>query len=219
MYPSQPRIYSLDDLARHLAPQAQGSEAGLGFFGGPSAIGGSPQPTKVRAYRGVNDSIRMMKRAILSPRGAMSPIVRFCAEDIVAEVSPKDYLSECLAIRYWVNAHVDYTRDPAHVEWIRDPQALIEAMRKSRTGRVRADCDEFSSLCSALWLALGNTVELVTVGFDPPPAADSHVFSRCLLPKMAAGTKPMWMVCDPVAGTKEASMLRSYKTFHTFGLN
>ncbi len=211
-----PRIYTLADLARHLGAQgasASGGQAGLGGWG----IGAqNEQPTTTRPYRGVADSLKMMKKAILGPRGAMSPTVRFVAEDIIREVSPKDYLSECLACRYWVNQHVDYTRDPAHVEWIRDPQALIEAMRKSPTGRVRADCDEFASLCAALWLALGNTVELVTVGFEAPPAEDSHVFARCLVPKIK---RPAWIVCDGVAGTKEASMLTSYRTFHTYGLN
>ncbi len=193
----------------------------MGSLGGGWVGQASSQPTKTHAYRGVSDSLGEMKRAILSPRGAMSPMVRFTAEDIIRDVSPKDYLSECLAVRYWVNSHIDYTRDPAHVEWIRDPQALLEAIAKSPRKKVKADCDEFSSLCSGLWLALGNTVELVTVGFEPPPAEDSHVFARCLVPKTDGrkNAPPAWIVCDPVAGSREASMLTRYVTFHTFGLN
>jgi hypothetical protein len=177
------------------------------------ASSGEP-PVKLERYGGVEHSIEAMKRGILSDRGAWSPKVRFAAERIVERVSPKDYLSEVLAIRHWVSAHAPYLRDPAHVEWIRDPQALLEAMEASPTGVVRCDCDEISSLIAALWLAVGNQVELVTVAFDRGPA--SHVFVRCKVPKAARNE---WIVCDPVAGSKEAAMLKAFRRFWTYPLN
>jgi len=168
--------------------------------------------TRLTRYRGVKDSITGMKANVLSPRGAMSPIVRLQAEQIVKLVSPKDYLSEILAIRHWVNLHIPYLRDPAHVEWMRDPERLVVDIQKQ--GVVRADCDEYASLIAALWLAVGNEVEFVTAGFAPPPAQHSHVFVRAKIPKTN-----LWIVCDPVAGTREMQMLQKVVDFSTVPLN
>ncbi len=161
-------------------------------------------PVQVTRYRGVEHSIEQMVKQTLSNRGAMSPKVRFAAEQIVRRVSPKDYLSEILAIRHWVNRHIPYLRDPAHVEWMRDPEALLEEIQK--TGVVRADCDEYAQLVASLWLALGNKAEFVTVAFAPAPASHTHVFARAQIPKTA-----YWVVVDPVAGTREAQMLGRVK--------
>lgn len=203
MYPRSSKL--LAGLSSLLSPRAPSKLI--------SAGPGEP-PVKLERYEGVDHSIAAMKAGILSDRGAWSPKVRFTAERIVQHVSPKDYLSEVLAIRHWVSKHAPYLRDPAHVEWIRDPQALLEAMDASPAGVVRCDCDEISSLIAALWLAVGNQVELVTVSFGTGPA--SHVFVRCKVPK---ATRNEWIVCDPVAGSKEAAMLTAYRRFWTYPLN
>lgn len=178
----------------------------------PFAGGLMAYPTKVTGYRGVEDSIRLMKKHLLSPRGGQAPEVRFVAEHIVRRLDAKDYLSEILAIRYWVNEHIPYLRDPLHVEWMRDPVALLEEIRKY--GTVRADCDEYAQLCAALWLAVGNKVEITPVGFAPPPAQESHVFVRCNVPRTKS-----WIVCDPVAGTREAEMLTRVKQWRAIPLD
>ena len=177
-----------------------------GPFGGLGAWPGAPS-TQVTRYRGVEHSVSKMKELLLGTRGAQSPTVRFAVESIVREVAPKDYLSECLAIRYWVNEKIPYMNDPVHVEWMRDPQALLEAIAKD--GKVRADCDEVTLLTTALWCAVGRKCEFVTVSFntDGPP---THVFSRCGIPKT-----DIFIVCDPVAGTREARMLSTIKA-HDF---
>lgn len=161
-------------------------------------------------YRGVEHSVKAMMDNVLSDRGSWSPVVRFWCEKICKRVAPKDYLSEILAIRYWALAHAPYMNDPAHVEWVRDPQALLEKIQED--GLVRADCDEINSLTGALWLACGRRVQIVTVGFEPPPAPHTHVFVRCEIP----GMRDKWVVVDPVAGSRENTMLtkvRSYKTY------
>lgn len=193
----------------------QGTRGG-GLQGGAGGLGGafdSRPPAKVTAYRGVEDSIRLMKKHLLSARGGQAPEVRFVAESIVRDLSAKDYLSEILAIRYWVNEHIPYLRDPTHVEWMRDPVALLADIKKY--GKVRADCDEYGQLCAALWLGVGNRVQITPVGFAPKPAQESHVFVRCLIPK----TKDAWIVCDPVAGTREAEMLTRVKQFRIISLD
>jgi transglutaminase-like putative cysteine protease len=120
-------------------------------------------------------------------------------------VWPKDYLSEILAIRYWVAEHVSYKNDPLTVETVSDPQRVIEEI--ARYGKAKADCDDGATLMSTLFRQCGREVELVTVGFGRPNKY-SHVFTRVQEPR----TK-RWIVCDPVAGTKESTMLSRVTTW------
>lgn len=165
-------------------------------------------------YGGVAHSIDAMLQATEGPRGATAPAVRFLAEHIVRDVAAKDYLSEVLAIRYWVNAHVPYLRDPATVEWLRDPLALIDEIKATgkggKLGIVRADCDEIAMLCASLAMAVGNECDFIPVGFSPggPP---THVLTRVHVHK-----SPAPIVIDPVAGTREAKMLGTIKTFKAY---
>lgn len=152
-----------------------------------------------------------MLKAIRGPRGAMHPAVRFAAEDIVREVYGKDYLSECGAIRYWVNDRVPYLRDPATVEWVRDPVALLEEIQKH--GIVRADCDEIAILIAALWMSVGNRADFATVGFERGGPA-THVLARCFVPKLDVP-----IICDPVAGTRELKMAQSVRFFDIFPID
>lgn len=168
---------------------------------------------KLTPYTGVGHSVKAIKDAVLGPRGAWSPKVRLFAEMICKDVAPKDYLSEVLAIRYWVLLRAPYLNDPVHVEWVRDPQALLEEIEKH--GVVRCDCDEITGLCAALLLNIGRRTQLVTVGFEPPPAPHSHVFLRTEL----AGMRDKWIVVDPVAGSKEPSMLPRVKSYTTYELD
>ncbi len=165
-------------------------------------------PAQVVPYGGVGHSIRAMLDAMRGPRGASAPIVRFVAEEIVRYVSPKDYLSEMAAVRYWVNHRLPYLRDPATVEWLRDPVALLADVQKY--GIARADCDEIAMLTAALWMALGNQADFATVGFSSSGPA-THVLARAYLPKVNIP-----IVCDPVAGTREPSMLQKVRFFETF---
>jgi len=174
----------------------------------PNALGA--QPMRLERYRGVNHSIKAMTEAVLSPRGGWSPTVRLAAESICKHVAPKDYLSEILAVRYWVLEKVPYINDPVHVEWIRDPQAMLEKIAKE--GKIRADCDEITALTTALLLNVGRRCQFITAGFAPPPAPHSHVFGRVEIP----GMKDKWVVYDPVAGSRENTMLMKIKSYTTY---
>lgn len=155
-----------------------------------------------------------MLRATEGPRGATNPAVRFLAEHIVRDVAAKDYLSEVLAIRYWVNAHVPYLRDPVTVEWLRDPLALIDEIKATgkngQLGIVRADCDEIAMLCAALAMAVGNECDFIPVGFTSG-GQPTHVLTRVHIHKA-----PAPMVIDPVAGTREAKMLATIKSLKAY---
>jgi len=73
-----------------------------------------------------------------------------------------------------------------------------------------SQCDDI-----ALWIAtvcrqLGREAQYITVGFGAP-GRYSHVFTRVKEPK-----SQQWIVCDPVAGSDEATMLRRVKTWRAW---
>lgn len=189
-------------------PRPVEPESALGALGDASAAFGFGQPVRLEPYRGVEHSIGAIKKAVEGPRGAWSPVVRFCVERVCEQIAPKDYLSEALAIRYWVLQHAPYFNDPQNVEWVRDPQTLIETIQQRRI--VRCDCDENAALLAAMWLNAGRRVQLLTVGFQMG-GPETHVFVRVEIP----GGRDRWLVVDPVAGTRETTMLTKVKHFRS----
>ena len=169
----------------------------------PYATFGATPPTRITPFRGPEDTLRSMARAILGDRGERSiPVRQFC-EWIVGGIEPKDYLSEILAVR---NAFVQrspwdpstplirYMNDPRHVELVKDPERLVQEI--ATTGHATADCDEVTDLEATCCLMLGREAELVALGFNEGEL--SHVGLRCKEPK--SGT---WIWMDTVAGPRE----------------
>lgn len=161
-------------------------------------------PHKMGPFRGAPSTLGTMVSQVKGPRGERSVFLRSMTEGVVRGLQDKDYLSEILAIRNFVAERIRYTNDPLTTEWVKDPQRMAEEIRQD--GRSIADCDEIASLIATMCRQVGREAEFVTVGFDRPNVF-THVFARVKEPK--SGT---WIVCDPVAGTNEARMLRRVKT-------
>lgn len=90
--------------------------------------------TMIRLAKGSVDPRQMVRQSLHSER---SIPVRRHTEQIVGNIRPKDYSSEIIAIcRWWGNAG-RYTRDPLHVEMLRDPERLIA---DAHAGRLACDC-------------------------------------------------------------------------------
>lgn len=168
------------------------------------ALQASP-PSTFAPFRGPETTVREMIRAIKGPRGEASVRVRSFTERVVRGLQPKDYLGEILAVRYAVAEFVRYTNDPVSIEWVKDPERLVEEI--DATGRAVGDCDDEATLMATMLRQLGRTVELITVGFGFP-GSFSHIFPRVKEPKSG-----LWIVTDPVAGTNEARMLDQVKTW------
>lgn len=175
---------------------------------GPLAL--SP-PHTLAPFQGPQTTIATMIQLAKGERGERSVYCKGVAESIVRQLQPKDYLSEILAVRYWVATHVRYVNDPLTVEWVKDAQRLLEEI--GAHGRTVADCDEIALLIAVLCRQLGRETEFVTVGFGLP-GRFSHVFTRVLEPKTQR-----WIVCDPVAGIGEASMLRRVRAHKIWPLD
>jgi transglutaminase-like putative cysteine protease len=149
-----------------------------------------------------------MVRMLNGVRGERSVRVRSFTESVVRGLQPKDYLSEMLAVRYAVAEKCQYLNDPVTTEWVKDPERLVEEIETH--GSTRADCDEIALLTATMLRQVGRDAEFVTVGFGLP-GSYSHVFTRGKEPKTGA-----WIVCDPVAGTQEDSMLGRVTTWKSW---
>jgi hypothetical protein len=174
-------------------------------------------------YRGTDHTVAVMiqlAKGLVDPRamvqsalqGERSIQFRRHTEQIINNLRPKDYTSEIIAIsRWWGNAG-RYTRDPVHVEMIKDPQTMVEDAAR---GRLVLDCDEYALAIGTSCLVVGAPIEFVTVGFQPrrfgEPKIHTHVFVRAQDPR----TK-IWWVLDPVAGRRTAPMLGRVKQYTFF---
>jgi hypothetical protein len=164
--------------------------------------------TTIEPFSGPEDTLRKMVELALGDRGELSSMVRSCKDHIVRKLQAKDYLSEILAIRYFATERIRYSNDALGVEQVQDPQRIVEEI--NRYGNAVGDCDDIACFIGALARQCGREVEFVVVGFGAP-GHFSHVFARVKEPK--SGT---WVVCDPVAGTDEAGMLRKVKTWKSY---
>ena len=171
----------------------------------PLALFSRPQISLGR-FQGTDDTARLMRQYALGPEGEQHFLVRQMAEKIVGSVAPKDYLGEILAIRHWGTSPViRYTNDPRHVELVKTPvRALLEIQKN---GFALLDCDEIALLLGSLGMSIGKEFSFCLVGFGAQ-GSYSHVFARLKEPKSS-----MWIVCDPVAGPNEPTMLRRVKTY------
>lgn len=174
------------------------------------AITDSP-PTRIGPFRGPTTTIDTMRELCLGSRGERSMMVRGATEYAIRRLQPKDYLSEILAVRYFVAERVRYANDPSAVEMVKDPQRMIEEIQ--RHGVAIGDCDDSALLIATMWRQLGREAEWVTVGFGAQNHF-SHVFGRAREPKTQR-----WIVGDTVAGTREASMLARVTTWHAWKID
>lgn len=165
-------------------------------------------PHQITGFRGPTDTLAKMVEVAQGPRGEQSLFVRSVVEQVMGRLQPKDYLGEILAINNWVAEKVVYLNDPMHLELVKDPQRLCEEIFER--GQARGDCDDIAVLMSTMALLVGRHAQFVVVGFGES-GSYSHVFSRIQDPRSGK-----WIVCDPVAGSDVASMLKRVTTFQVW---
>lgn len=178
----------------------------VGFIGKPA-----PPAHRLSGFRGSADTLNLMREQAWGERGEQSVVVRMALEDITRGLWPKDYQSEILAVRNFCTSHLRYVNDPLHVKYVKDPERLVSEI--ADYGVAQADCDEIAELIATFGLQLGRQAEYVVVGFGSP-GDYSHVFARIKEPKSGK-----WIVCDPVAGTDERTMLERVTTYEIWSLD
>lgn len=167
-------------------------------------------PWAEEVYRGTPYTVERMVQLAIGPRGERSMRVRRHAEMLISQLRPKDYASEVMAVYYWWARAGRYTRDPLHVELLKDPERLID---DAEAGRLVCDCDDFSVGIATSCLVLGSKAQYVTVGFKPKFVSDqhTHVFARAQDPRTG-----IWWVLDPVAGRRTKEMLSRVKQYRIY---
>lgn len=157
-------------------------------------------------YRGAPQTVSVLTGAALRSQNDLR--VRLLAEDIAAGLGSKDYLSEGLAVYYFVLGNTRYMRDPRTVELVKSPQLIVAELRSGKIPRI--DCDEMTAFIAALGLAMGNEVRIVTVAFRHAfhngHRQYSHVFPQFVEPRTRAV-----VTLDPVAAEHTRQMLSRVK--------
>lgn len=110
---------------------------------------------------GVRQTVARMAELIRA--GVATPAARRVATQIVASVTPTDYLGQIYAIREYLTNHVQFLRDPAGVELLHTPDLLLSMI--DQNGAAYVDCDDAAILGGTLAGAIGMRVALVTVAF------------------------------------------------------
>jgi hypothetical protein len=169
------------------------------------------RPSTLSGFSGAPDTLVAMIQAAQGPRGEQSIVVRTLLDNILSRMAPKDYAGEIVAVRNWVAEHVRYMNDPLHVEMVKTPQTMVEEYQQR--GVAQGDCDDIACMIGTLHLCLGREAQLLPVGFGAPGHL-SHVFERCKEPRTN-----QWIVCDPVAGTREREMLEKITTYQIWSLD
>jgi len=180
-----------------------------------SATGALPylatRPVTLSGFSGAPDTLREMVDAAQGDRGERSVVLRALVEEITAGIWPKDYVGEILAIRNFAAEHIRYINDPQHVELVKSPQTIAEEFFER--GIAVGDCDDIGCFISSSHLQLGRNCQIVAVGFGPA-GHYTHVFERCQEPRTG-----VWVICDPVAGTREREMARRATTWQIWSLD
>ncbi|MDX1421556.1 MAG: transglutaminase-like domain-containing protein [Kiloniellales bacterium] len=143
----------------------------------------------------------VIRRAALTSQNDYA--VRSLAEDIVGGLPSKDFLSEYLAIYYYVLSRTRYSRDPRTVELVRSPSLVAKELAAGKIPSL--DCDDMAALICALILAVGGQCRIVTVAFRDMfyrgQRQYSHVFAQAREPRSGR-----WITLDPVAGGRTDEM-------------
>lgn len=165
------------------------------------------------SFKGTSDTIALMLAYARGNEGEQNARVRQWAETIVRQIAPKDYLSEILALRGWCTSpHLRYTNDARHVEQVKTPFRILSEIES--TGVSLVDCDDIACLLAALGMSLGRAAAYTMAGFSRSDPQMTHVFCRLQEPRSG-----VWIVCDPVAGTREQEMLESAVRFETVSVD
>jgi len=131
--------------------------------------------------------------------------VRQLAERICAGLASKDYLSEILAVYYFVLAKSRYMNDPRQVELVRAPWHVVSEILAGN--RPSLDCDDMVTLIAALLLAIGREVRIVTLAFRSMFFAGKRQYQHVVLQVREPRTG-VWILLDPVAAEESEQMVQ-----------
>lgn len=157
----------------------------------------------IASFRGAPQTVALIKQYAIEAQS--QPRIRLLAEEIVSGLGSKDYVSEILAIYYFVLHHTRYANDPRTVELVRRPELVIDEILSGKTPSL--DCDDLVTFLAALLLSLGREVRVVTAAFRHAFYRGERQFSHVYLQVKEPRTH-QWITLDPVAADDTSTMLK-----------
>ena len=141
-------------------------------------------------FAGTDQTVALMSQLAMGPYGARSPKIQASAVKILrgAQVAPKDYTGEMVALHNWVRDNIRYTRDVVGQETLFPPEYV---MYQTQAG----DCDDLSMLVAALCGSVGIPTRFKVIG--QTPGSYSHVY-------LEARPQNDWIPLDPIMRDKPA---------------
>jgi hypothetical protein len=175
----------------------------------PDAYGGAnliwlpdAPPTSRVGYNGAPQTIALMSKVALEDAKHFE--TRQLAEAVCEGLDSKDYVSEYLALYYFLLQRTRYMRDPRRTELVRAPWVISKQILSGH--RPSCDCDDMGTWLAAAVLAVGGTAQFATVAFNNAFFGNErqygHVFTCAIEPKTRTR-----IILDPVAAEKTAQML------------
>ena len=123
---------------------------------------------------GDSDAKATMQRMAKAVRAALgNESLTQTARGIVAQLAPRNVISQARTLRAWADQHFRFVNDPLGVELIESPIYHLDEIK--RRGFVQGDCDDAATLCAALGLSIGIAATFVAYAFNTPTAPYSHV--------------------------------------------
>lgn len=165
-------------------------------------------PTSRVAYYGAPQTIDVMRKAVIDDANHFE--TRQLAEHVCEGLDSKDYLSEYLALYYFLLQHTRYMRDPRNTELVRAPYVISRMIMEGR--RPSIDCDDAATWLGASVVSVGGQARFTTVAFQRLMFQGQRQYSHVLQSALEPRTRS-WIVLDPVAAEKTPEMLRRVKQF------
>lgn len=128
---------------------------------------------------GANQTLGRMRQLV--NQSLVDPVVIETARSIVENAGcfGRNEVCKYMAIREWMEEHLQFLPDPYGVELLATPRYLLDQIRTRQY--VSGDCDDTSILGAALGKAVGMKARFVAMGFGRPGAAFKHVTTHLLV--------------------------------------
>lgn len=126
-------------------------------------------------------SLVVMAMRFLARGGVSKPLIRGLALEAIQGTEGKDGTAQAVAIRDFIDANVEFVRDPAGEELLYTPDRMARILTGGG-GPLRIDCDDVAVLAAALGGSVGLRSRFVVVGFLSPKAPFRHVWAELASP-------------------------------------
>lgn len=128
---------------------------------------------------GALQTLRRMKQIANASLG--DPLVIETARSIVenAGVLGRDQWGKYLALRQWIEEHVQFLPDPVGLELLSTPRYMLQRIRQAQF--VSGDCDDAAILGAALGKAVGLRAKYRALSFVNQRRPFQHVYTLLLV--------------------------------------